>query len=345
MDQMSDGPAYATGQPEVADGGGGGACGSCGRELPPPDLEAVAASIDQMLSLESGKMVPRAAGAGRPPDGVMDALLFWLPSVKASRQIWERGQTLWTEQMTAALSGPCADCQGALVPAPPGAPAQTMMQMPDETLAQPAPTSYLPSEPYGSDGPSSPGMPATGQLSSPDVPGEAMTSAIPAYADYGTASPTQSPSAGPIDDAATTAVPSFASGFGGTTPTERPLEPPATESDEHESHTVMLSALPSLRVTTRLVVLEGPVRGRQFSLGRDRTTIGRSIGCHVTVEADEVEYDHARIVRAGDGWQIELAGTAATLFVNEEPIQGARLLRPGDVIRIGPAQLRFESAS
>ena len=43
----------------------------------------------------------------------MDALLFWLPSVKAKRKLWERGQALWTEQMTAALSGPCADCQGA----------------------------------------------------------------------------------------------------------------------------------------------------------------------------------------------------------------------------------------
>ena len=54
MDPLSGGPAYATGQQQQAPGGGGGVCGICGRELPPPDLEAVAASIDQTLSLETG---------------------------------------------------------------------------------------------------------------------------------------------------------------------------------------------------------------------------------------------------------------------------------------------------
>lgn len=325
MDPMSDGPAYGTSQLEPADGGG--ACVSCGQELPPPDLEAVAASIDQTLSLEAGKMVPRTAWAGRPPDGIMDALLFWLPSVKVRRQLWERGQTLWTEQMTAALSGPCADCHGAVAPPTPGSPALTRVQQPDEAPVPHAPTAYLPYEPHGPAG---------------EASGEAMTSAVPAYSDYGNVPAAPST---PVDDAPTSATPSFTGGFGGAAPTDQPPEPPVPESDEHESHTVMLSALPSLRVTTRLVVLEGPVHGRQFSLGRDRTTIGRSIGCHVTVEADDVEYDHARVVRTGDGWQIELAGTAADLFVNDEPVQGSRVLRPGDVIRIGPAQLRFESAS
>jgi hypothetical protein len=345
MDPMSGGPAHATGQPEQVEGGGGGACASCGRELPPPDLEAVAASIDQMLSLEAGKIVPRTAWAGRPPDGVMDALMFWLPSVKANRRLWERGQSLWTEQMTAALSGPCADCHGAMAPPPPAAPAPTLVQMPEEAPAPPAPTAYLPYEPNESGSAGAPSVPSTGRLSAAEASGEAMTSAVPAYSDYNNIPATPVAHPGPVEDAPTSATPSFAGGFGGAAPSDRLPEQPVPESDEHESHTVMLSALPSLRVTTRLVVLEGPVRGRQFSLGRDRTTIGRSIGCHVTVEADDVEYDHARVVRAGDGWQIELAGSATDLFVNEEPVRGSRVLRPGDIIRIGPAQLRFESAS
>jgi hypothetical protein len=181
---------------------------------------------------------------------------------------------------------------------------------------------------------------------------------MPAYSDYGRPSPAPldypnpvppppdygSAPAAPADDVPTSAVPSFSSSFGSPSPADSPAEPPLPDSDEHESHTVVLSSMPSVRTTTRLVVLEGPVRGRQFSLGRDRTTIGRSIGCHITVEADAVEYDHATVVRAGDRWHVELSGTASDLDVNGEPVQGSRPLRPGDVIRIGPARLRFESA-
>lgn len=351
MDPMSGGPAYATGQPQEVPGSGGGVCGNCGRELPPPDLEAVAASIDQTLSLEAGKTVPRTAWAGRAPDGLLDGLLFWMPSVKSGRQLWERGQALWAERMTAALSGPCDDCQGAF-PQPPSAP--TLMQAPDAAPPVPGPTAYLPYDPSQEAHPPSSGMPSTGRLPVHEEQGEAATSAIPAYSDYNSPPPLDYPNPVPPPkqydgpptaeggDMPTTAVPSFGSSFGGSQASEQAPEPPAP-SDEHESHTVILSAMPSVRTTTRLVVLEGPVHGRQFSLGRDRTTIGRSIGCHVTVQADGVEYDHATIVRAGDSWQIELSRSASDLQVNDEPVQGARTLRPGDVIRIGPAKLRFES--
>ena len=105
-----------TEQPDLGGESAGGTCGSCGRPLPAPDLEAVAASIDETLSLETGKMVARTAWAGPPPDGAMDALLSWLPSVKAKRKVWERGQQLWAEQMTMALSGPCEHCRGVEQP-------------------------------------------------------------------------------------------------------------------------------------------------------------------------------------------------------------------------------------
>ena len=330
---MSEGQAYASERPEHTESGG--ACSSCGRPLPPPDLEAVAASIDQTLSLETGKMVPRTAWAGRAPDGVMDALLFFMPSVKAGRQLWERGQTLWTEQMTQALSGPCDDCQKGLASASGGVPAQTTVQPYDDVTAVPAATAYMPYEPADRSSPADV-QPSTVSLSADDG-GEPMTSAIPAFVDRAAPSSSSAPPTAPPEDAHTTAFPSF------STPPTPP--PPAPARDEHESHTIMISALPSLRVTTRLVAIEGPVRGRQFSLGRERTTIGRSIGCHVTIEADAVEYDHARIVRSGDSWQIEVAETASALWVNDEPIQNARQLKPGDIIRIGPARLRFESAS
>src|SRR5688572_12188981 len=118
MDPMGGQPAYAPAgqQPSTGDGG---ACSTGGRPLPAPDLEAVAAGIDQTLSMESGRMVPRTAWAGRAPDGMMDSLLSFLPSVKARKHLWERGQALWTERMTQAISGPCDTCRG--MSAAPGA--------------------------------------------------------------------------------------------------------------------------------------------------------------------------------------------------------------------------------
>jgi len=319
-----------TGQPDLGGENAGGTCGSCGRALPAPDLEAVAASIDQTLSMESGKMVARTAWAGPPPDGAVDALLSWLPSVKAKKQLWERGQQLWAEQMTMALSGPCEHCQGAGEPLVPGA-----------TLVPPtaglppvyeSSTVAMPTAP-GAGGPS-PFEQAPFEAEPYDQEEEGKTSAMPAFLEP----------AADTADRPTAAASSFSS-FG-TAEQPAPPPPPAEPepaADEHESHTMILSALPSLRTMTRLVVLDGPVHGRQFSLGRQLTTIGRSIGCHVTVEADTVAYDHARVVRTADGWQIEAIGGAADLLVNDEPVREARALRNGDVITVGPARLRFES--
>jgi hypothetical protein len=323
-----------SGQPDLGGEGAGGTCGSCGRALPAPDLEAVAASIDQTLSMESGKIVARTAWAGPAPDGAVDALLSWLPSVKAKKQLWERGQQLWAEQMTMALSGPCEHCRSAGEPVVPGA-----------TLV---PSTAEPSPPYESSTMAMPVAPQTGG-SAPQVGGsasptpafeepafegdEGRTAAMPAFLDSGP----------DTADRPTAAASSFGSSFGTS---DQPAPPPAApepEADEHESHTMILSALPSLRTTTRLVVVDGPVHGRQFSLGRQLTTIGRSIGCHVTVEADDVAYDHARIVRTDHGWQIELIGSATGLLVNDDPVRDVRPLRNGDIIKVGPARLRFES--
>jgi hypothetical protein len=296
--------------------------------LPAPDLEAVAAQIDQTLSLETGRIVLRTAWAGRAPDGAMDALFSWLPAVKAKRALWERGQQLWTEQMTAALAGPCDDCREA--EASGRLPQPVEFQEPSQgTVPGTPPAPYESSTMFLS----------TAPPEVPEPPEEGRTAAMPAFVEPAVESA----------DLPTAAVPSFASSFGGPStaePAERPDRPDSEPAgDEHESHTMILSSMPSIRTSNRLVALEGPVHGRQFSLGRQLTTIGRSIGCHVTVEDDAVAYDHARIVRTPEGWRVELLGGAKEMFVNDEPVREPRTLQNGDVIRIGPARLRFESTS
>ena len=70
---------------------------------------------------------------------------------------------------------------------------------------------------------------------------------------------------------------------------------------------------------------------------------GRSIGCHITIESETVGYDHARIIRTDDGWRLESLSSAGDTFVNDDPVVEQRALKSGDVIRIGPARMRFES--
>ena len=358
MDPMGGQPAYApAGQQQAS--GDDGTCSSCGRPLPPPDLEAVAAGIDQTLSMESGKMVARTAWAGRPPDGMMDSLLSFMPAVKARRLLWERGQALWTERMTQAISGPCDACRGVAGGPPVGA---TIMQ---PYTPDPQPYGENPGTPpyqqqsYDPAGPATPAMPpyagATsvmpGYGASVAPPEDGMTSAMQPLA------PMPSQSDDDIENA-TTALPAFLSHAAeppvapsaAPPPTPPAYTPPAASgpppvSDEHESHTVMLSMPVNLRAGPRLIVLEGPVHGRQFTLGRQLTTIGRSIGCHVTIESDDVGYDHARVVRDDAGWRIEPIGGAADTYVNDDPVREPRALQSGDVIRIGPARMRFEAVS
>ncbi|MCC7372116.1 MAG: FHA domain-containing protein [Chloroflexi bacterium] len=353
MDPMGGQSGYAPAGQQGGDGSG--ACGTCGRPLPAPDLEAVASGIDQTLSVETGKMVARTAWAGRAPDGMMDSLLSFMPGVKARRQLWERGQALWTERMTQAISGPCDACLG---------------------VSQGAANPGLSASPYGGQQPYQPTYQPQeyqpqGAGAPPDTPYGA-TSVMPGYGAPAGQPPldddssktamvspyTPSPPATEDEDNATSAVPAFLShaaqspaapanpNVASQPPASAPPPPPAYEGDEHESHTVMLTVPPNLNLRggPRLVVLEGPVHGRQFTLGRQLTTIGRSIGCHVTVEADIVGYDHARVVRGDGGWHVEPIGGAGETYVNDDLVTAPRSLRNGDVIRIGPARMRFESA-
>lgn len=377
MDPAGGAPAYDYEQAEQAPDGGG-YCSSCGRPLPEADLEAIAAGIDHTLSLESGRMVARTAWAGRPPDGLVDALFSFTSGAKARRRLWERGQQLWAEQMTVALAGPCADClqragygqpetiarPDALAyeaaPAAAGAApldsGTAVMPPAPAAAAYDAGTAVLQPSGLGA-GPDTPAMPAAAPVAprpqSVADDYEGQTRAVPRYGSDAVGAS--------AEDAATRARPATprevpppaptppvaASGPAAPVPTATPGSSPAAPADDYEAHTMMFSAPPSLRPVARparLVVADGPVHGRHFTLNRAMTTIGRSIGCHVTVDDDAIGYDHARIVRDDDGWRIEAVAAAGDLFVNDVAVAGAQALANGDVIRVGSARLRFEAA-
>jgi hypothetical protein len=82
--------------------------------------------------------------------------------------------------------------------------------------------------------------------------------------------------------------------------------------------------------------------GRAKILDRDETTIGRAERCDIGLFGDAgVDKLHARILRQGEVFVLEDAGSATGTYVNEERLSGPRILCSGDLIRLGHSLLRF----
>jgi|SRR5690348_4180543 len=80
--------------------------------------------------------------------------------------------------------------------------------------------------------------------------------------------------------------------------------------------------------------------GREYVVTGTSLTFGREAGCDVVVNGKDVSRRHAEIVSTPKGYLVVDQSTNGT-FVNEERVQGQRLLARADVIRIGDENFRF----
>jgi pSer/pThr/pTyr-binding forkhead associated (FHA) protein len=83
-----------------------------------------------------------------------------------------------------------------------------------------------------------------------------------------------------------------------------------------------------------LQVLRGPGEGTVLPLNGQRWVLGRNPGCDVVLPITSVSREHARIVRRGDDYVIEDRHSRNGTFVNNQAIDGPRVLRNNDRIRI-----------
>jgi len=81
-----------------------------------------------------------------------------------------------------------------------------------------------------------------------------------------------------------------------------------------------------------LIELE-PMPGRRLPLTGE-VTFGRE-GCDVTISSELASRRHAAIVVAAGGAEVSDLGSINGTFVNDVRIEGARLLKAGDRVRIG----------
>jgi hypothetical protein len=93
------------------------------------------------------------------------------------------------------------------------------------------------------------------------------------------------------------------------------------------------------RETGRLVLPDGDAR----TLDSAPVTVGRSAENDVSLDGDDfASARHARIEPRRDGVWVEDLGSTNGTFVNGVRLSQPRRLYPGDVIRVGSTDLRFE---
>jgi len=96
----------------------------------------------------------------------------------------------------------------------------------------------------------------------------------------------------------------------------------------------------------RLVVVESPVfdDGEEYEIDSAPITIGRGGQNDIAIDGDEfASARHVRFEPRRDGvWVTDLGSTNGT-YVNGVRIDGARRLAPGDVVRVGETDLRFDA--
>jgi pSer/pThr/pTyr-binding forkhead associated (FHA) protein len=83
-----------------------------------------------------------------------------------------------------------------------------------------------------------------------------------------------------------------------------------------------------------LEIVEGDDAGRQTPL-EGSIEIGREGSTGLAINDEQASRRHARVTSAGDAATVEDLGSTNGTYLNGQPIEGERTLRPGDRLRVG----------
>lgn len=89
-----------------------------------------------------------------------------------------------------------------------------------------------------------------------------------------------------------------------------------------------------------LVVLDGPHRGAQYPIRREKTVIGRSSEAELTMDEDTLSRKHAAVVFRGGTFYLEDLGSANGTLVDGKKIREHEL-RHGDRFNMGHVVFQF----
>jgi pSer/pThr/pTyr-binding forkhead associated (FHA) protein len=93
-----------------------------------------------------------------------------------------------------------------------------------------------------------------------------------------------------------------------------------------------------------LEIVEGDDAGRQTQL-EGSIEIGREGSTGFALDDEQTSRRHARVTAHGDHAIVEDLGSTNGTYVNGQPIEGERTLRPGDRVRVGLTVLELRTAA
>jgi predicted component of type VI protein secretion system len=96
---------------------------------------------------------------------------------------------------------------------------------------------------------------------------------------------------------------------------------------------------------TSLVIESGKHRGKRFSLPEKECVIGRQEGCAIRLTSRDVSKMHCAIQATAEGLVVRDLGSRNGTLVNDVPVTGPTLVRPGETIRIGPMTFRVVAST
>ncbi|MGB7342724.1 MAG: SpoIIE family protein phosphatase [Pirellulaceae bacterium] len=88
---------------------------------------------------------------------------------------------------------------------------------------------------------------------------------------------------------------------------------------------------------------DDPASTQRFELVEAETILGRHPDCHIVVDAGAVSRYHAKVVRKGNEFMLQDAGSRNGTFLNGQQIQKPEPLREGDRVRISEVELMFHN--
>jgi pSer/pThr/pTyr-binding forkhead associated (FHA) protein len=103
---------------------------------------------------------------------------------------------------------------------------------------------------------------------------------------------------------------------------------------------------PGARGGGRLVVVRSPTLdpGEERKLNSAPLTLGRAPQNDIALDGDDyASAKHARVEPRRDGVWVEDIGSTNGTFLNGIKLTRARKLTPGDVVRVGETELRYEA--
>lgn len=107
--------------------------------------------------------------------------------------------------------------------------------------------------------------------------------------------------------------------------------------DQHEDGPDLSRFLAKHHVA--LVVLDGPHRGAEYPVRRERTVLGRSRSADLVFDDETLSREHAAILYRGGHFVLEDLGSANGCRHNGQPMQVAELGH-GDTVNLGRLKLK-----